>query len=219
MKNILSTLIFIGLSLSSFAQISHDDANSIVNKYIESEKLTAGYWLYTFNSSMTKSLEIKLISSKIISPDYEAWTYFLDEEPFTNWSHDCRYIFVNKENGKLTVQKEKFPPSDMNKWSIITELPKIPKGKKFDFNTTIKSTLKSGLTPSNCYAVIISGGIDRTRNWERYWNDCSAIYSTLVNVYDYLDDHIYVLISDGTNPADDMQLNDFTFQSSPLDLA
>jgi len=218
MKRILNSLIFIGLSLSSFGQISQNEANVIVNNYIKNEKISDDYWLYAYNKSMTKSLEIKLVSNEIKSPDFETWTYFLDEIPFANWSHDCRYIFINKENGKLTVRKEKLPPSDMNEWSIITELPKIPKGKKFDFNTTMKSTLKSGLTPSNCYAVIISGGIDHTRNWERYWNDCSAIYSTLVNVYDYLDDHIYVLISDGTDPADDMQLNDFTFQSSPLDL-
>ena len=92
---------------------------------------------------MTKSLEIKLVSNEIKSPDFETWTYFLDEIPFANWSHDCRYIFINKENGKLTVRKEKLPPSDMNEWSIITELPKIPKGKKFDFNNDVFGTIYS----------------------------------------------------------------------------
>ena len=47
---------------------------------------------------------------------------------------------------------------------------------------------------------------------------CSAIYSTLINVYGYPKDHIYVLISDGTNPEHDRHHYDGHYDSSPLDL-
>lgn len=61
------------------------------------------------------------------------------------------------------------------------------------------------------------GGIKDSSNYIRYWNDCAAIYSTLVNVYGYNRNHIYVLMSDGTNPANDRRTNN-GFDSSPLDL-
>lgn len=54
-------------------------------------------------------------------------------------------------------------------------------------------------------------------NWQRYWNDCSAIYSALVDVYNYEDDHIYTIMSDGTNTANDRRISG-GYDSSPLDL-
>ena len=56
---------------------------------------------------------------------------------------------------------------------------------------------------SNDYAVIISGGYSKQKNYERYYNDCAAIYSALRYVYHYQRDHILVIMSDGTNPAKD----------------
>ena len=89
--------------------------------------------------------------------------------------------------------------------------------KLFDFKKSDATLLKSGLTPANCYAVIISGGYDMANNWQRYWNDCSAIYSALVDVYNYEDDHIYTIMSDGTSTANDRRISG-GYDSSPLDL-
>jgi hypothetical protein len=55
-------------------------------------------------------------------------------------------------------------------------------------------------------------------NYERYWNDCSFIYQTLVNQYDVPKDNIFVAMSDGTDPADDMRCQSGKFKSQPLDL-
>ncbi|MBR5061288.1 MAG: hypothetical protein IKX24_04005 [Prevotella sp.] len=69
------------------------------------------------------------------------------------------------------------------------------------------------------YAVIINGGFNKYNNHIRYWNDCSYIYSTLVNKYYYDKNKVFVLMSDGTSPADDRLLYDgVTTDSSPLDL-
>ncbi len=102
------------------------------------------------------------------------------------------------------------------------------KGKLFDFKKS-ETGLKSVTTydASNDYAVIISGGFDDENNWIRYWNDCSAMYSALVDVYDYLPSHIYVIMSDGTSSGLDRVLSVtydswgnpiYTRDSSPLDL-
>jgi len=113
------------------------------------------------------------------------------------------------------------------KVKVLQPMPE--KGKLFDFKKKNKIGLKSTTTydASNDYAVIISGGYDDENNWFRYWNDCSAIYSALVDVYNYSPSHIYVIISDGTSSGNDRVLSvepdgqggfNYTRDSSPLDL-
>ncbi|MBR1462352.1 MAG: T9SS type A sorting domain-containing protein [Prevotella sp.] len=55
-------------------------------------------------------------------------------------------------------------------------------------------------------------------NKERYWNDCSEIYKTLIDIYNYPKNHIYVIMSDGTSPNIDRSLLNGNHDSSPLDL-
>ena len=66
--------------------------------------------------------------------------------------------------------------------------------------------------------MITSGGGNLSNNRVRYWKDCAAVYSALINLYGYTRDHIYVLISDGTDPGLDRNHNNDYFDSSPLDL-
>lgn len=57
-------------------------------------------------------------------------------------------------------------------------------------------------------------------NHSRYWNNCSAMFRILVNDYSYQKNHIYLLVSDGTSPAIDMDMGrngEGPYQSSPLD--
>ena len=69
------------------------------------------------------------------------------------------------------------------------------------------------------YAVIISGGRNKMFNHERYWNDCAFLYRTLRQEYHISKDHIFLLMADGDNPANDMLCDDATgFASSPTDL-
>jgi hypothetical protein len=70
----------------------------------------------------------------------------------------------------------------------------------------------------HCYAVIISGGIDANYNDFHFYNDVYFLYRTLVNDYGYQDDHIYVLMSDGTDPGLDMCLQDLSKINSNPDL-
>lgn len=55
-------------------------------------------------------------------------------------------------------------------------------------------------------------------NYERYWNDCSFIYQTLVNKYGVPKENIFPLMSDGDNPNEDMRLTTGGFASQSLDL-
>ena len=221
MKAIYFSLLMIFSIFSTVlsAQISIKQADNIIQEYIEKE-ITEYYWLYSNeNIKADKSgvTTILIWNREFISNDNSCFVYFIDEYPYANWEHPCRYLFVNKSNGQIHEKKAKTPPENLETWKMITPLPDVPENIKFDFS---KSTLnfRSGINPQNCYAVILSGGYDMGSNHERYWNDCEAIYSTLINVYSYLKNHIYVLISDGTDPANDRRRVNGIYDSSPLDL-
>jgi hypothetical protein len=163
-----------------------------------------------------------IASSKAVeSPDYKSWFFFVDEQPYQDWEHLCYYAFVNYDTGELEIVKAKFPPklSDMET-KVLQPMP--PSGKLFDFKKE-NANLKSAATTndaSNDYAVIISGGYDNENTYIRYWNHCSAMYSALVDVYNYSPSHIYVLMADGTSSGNDrvLTVNPLTRDSSPLDL-
>lgn len=69
------------------------------------------------------------------------------------------------------------------------------------------------------YVVMINGGMSKLMNHERYWNDCSFLYTTLRQKYRIPKRNITVLMSDGGDPGNDM-LRDGAggFASSPADL-
>ena len=81
-----------------------------------------------------------------------------------------------------------------------------------------KKLMESGDNMSDNWAVIISGGANPILNYERYWNNCSAMYKCLRNVYNYRRDRIFVLMSDGVSSESDRHLNIGWYESSPLDL-
>jgi hypothetical protein len=218
-KIIVSISILFILPTLLFAQITKKQADKIVSEYIENE-ITDYHWLYSNDSITPDKNGLTTISTwhkEFVSIHNPCFVYFIDEYPYANWVHPCRYLFVNKKDGQIYVKKAKTPPENMETWKMLTTLPKIQEDAKFDFSKN-NPKLRSGINTQNCYAVIISGGYNMSNNHVRYWNDCSAIYSALTNVYGYLDDHIYVLISDGTNPANDRHLISGSYDSSPLDL-
>ncbi len=70
------------------------------------------------------------------------------------------------------------------------------------------------------YVVIVSGGMNKLMNQERYWNDCSFLYRTLLYDYHFPKENITLLISDGGEPGDDQLRSDgggFTSSSPDLD--
>ncbi|MEX2721387.1 MAG: C13 family peptidase [Candidatus Wukongarchaeota archaeon] len=61
-------------------------------------------------------------------------------------------------------------------------------------------------TLSTRYAVLISGGINAAKNYQRYWNDMKFMYSILINI-GYDADNIKVIYADGVGRDGDMPVN------------
>lgn len=221
MKKRVLFISFILISIVSVSQIT--SGNKFVDEYLNQEKVSQEAIVYQFQPQNKAERVIESVMKEtILTLSKEELAFFVDESPNANWGHSCRYIAVNTKTGAVRSEHRLMPPSNLQLWDMVYgTFPKID-GKCFDFKKLNQGGAKTppvGLTPDKCYAVIISGGMDPYNNHNRYWNDCQAIYNALTYEYGYLDSHIYVLMSDGTNPAADRHFTGTTYyDSSPLDL-
>lgn len=92
--------------------------------------------------------------------------------------------------------------------------------KKILYKVITLIVLLTGLTNvvhATNYAVIINAESNGEHNHIRYWNDCSAVYQTLLSK-GFSQDHIYVAMSDGTDLDDDYLNENGDPDNSSLDL-
>ncbi len=150
------------------------------------------------------------------------WLVFVDECPYAGWEHPCKYFYIKKSIESGRIEKSVFildsvrPPGDVD-LRRVKVMPRFRTDRK-PVVGKLQPYTDMNASSGHTYAVILSGGMNRNANSERYWNDCSFIYQTLRNTYHVPKENISVLISDGTDPADDMTLYSGGTGSSPLDL-
>lgn len=213
-------LTFIGFINEANAQITQSEAYELVKNNLGTNRLDT-LEIFASKQIMPAFSSIDIAIETITSPDYSSWMFFIDEKPTENWSHACRYIFVGS-NGELETIESTFYPIKPS----LFDMDRIKKSVIFYDSSCLinptndKTILNARFFDDNKYAVIISGGANPRSNHVRYWNDCSYIYSTLVNIYRYNPANIFVLMSDGTNPGQDrcIDSNNDILDSSPLDL-
>ena len=151
-----------------------------------------------------------------------AWIFFVDAEPMKGWEHDCYVVSIAKKIGKYQSPaplstKFRLPPmGNFSPLEVKNRYGVRAFQKPYVKKATLTNEVKSAA--GRTYAVILSGGHNKYSNYERYWNDCSFVYQTLVNKYGVPKNNIAVVMSDGTNPAEDMHLTTGGYKSSPLDL-
>lgn len=158
------------------------------------------------------------------SRDY--WYFFVDAEPLKGWEHECYRAYVSKNTypDYATVSTEllSMPPVGIIPFPLEVK-------NRYGLNSTIKPSVKNWDEQNNpvppsedakrTYALIISGGVNYFNNHERYWNDCSFIYQTLVKKYGVPKANIYPIMADGNDPGIDMVLADWSdYRSQSLDL-
>ena len=149
-----------------------------------------------------------------ITAPSEGWMIFIDDIPQAGWEHACRYIFVSRD-GDIRIEKSTSPPHDFHLFTAV-ETRSYRENYLAENRMPTRTKFSAPTDPivGEKWALIVNGGYAQSSNYPRYWNDLSNIYCTLVDIYGFEDDHIWVLCSDGTNPAPDQSNG----QSSPLDL-
>lgn len=154
----------------------------------------------------------------------KVWTIFVDAEPMKGWEHECYTLTIPKTitttvNVAIPSSKlqRKLPPSGnfvplsvKNRYGAnANSAPSVAK---------VSQTNQTQTVAQRTYAIILSGGVNKLSNYERYWNDCSFVYQTLVNKYGVPKENIYPIMADGNDPAADMRLTTGGFKSQSLDL-
>ena len=160
----------------------------------------------------------------------DQWTIFIDAEPLAGWAHPCYLLRDPKcpevgDSREYVAERAKydFPPCGRYEDLLVKD--------RYGAMASIKPRIRRKSIPSDAgeaeaqlscaertYAVILSGGGNPFSNYERYWNDCSFIYQTLVNRYGVPREHIIPIMSDGNYPADDMKSIGGSYCSQDLDL-
>lgn len=209
MKNVLLLLsvvfncLFSTVSLAQTAKsISKDDALAIAQKQF-----------------VGKDVDYYILSNST-SP---VWNIFVDAEPMKGWQHDCYVLTIPKATTTdiNTIRPRKLLRKMPPKVDYAPLLVKNRYGSNANTKPLVKKAVSSNsnnVTAQRTYAIILSGGINKNANHERYWNDCSFIYQTLVNKYDIPKENIYPIMSDGDDPAVDMRCVSGGYKSQSLDL-
>jgi hypothetical protein len=229
MKKVIFRMVYLWIvlfiPLSSIAQYSSEkaDSDSVFYSYVKKSAVPQNAWLYSYPTTVNGKTKIfNILNEEIITPETDSHLYFIDEEPFSNWTHRCQLVFINVKTRGITSIRALNPPQHLENWKMLSVMPKSTEVKLYDNASSLTSQsstlIPMSVTPQHRYAIILSGGADLYNNWVRYWNDCSTIFSTLRTNYSFPQDHIYVLMSDGNSSANDRHLNNGNYDSSPLDL-
>lgn len=151
------------------------------------------------------------------------WNIFVDAEPMKGWQHDCYVLTIPKAT--TTDINTIRPRSVLRKMPPLEDYAPLLVKNRYGSNANSKPQVRKAVSSNGSneaaqrtYAIILSGGVNKNSNYERYWNDCSFIYQTLVNKYSIPKGNIYPIMSDGNNPAADMRSIFGGYKSQPLDL-
>lgn len=195
--------------------VSKQEAFSIVKSYFSGQDVDYYY-------CDKPVFEVTDKDRYIYASQNNTWEFFVDAEPMKGWEHDCYIVSIAKEIGEYLyptplLTKFRLPPmGNFSPLEVKNRYGVRAFQKPYVKKATLTNEVKSAA--EHTYAVILSGGHNKYCNSERYWNDCSFVYQTLVNKYGVPKNNIAVVMSDGTNPAEDMRLTTGGYKSSPLDL-
>jgi hypothetical protein len=152
--------------------------------------------LYVLEDVQPANSEIKA-GHQIIPIKQPTAVVFVDDEPMANWSHDCRYLLHDADNGKLYQEvKANFPPYLVNPpdtfkafhISVATQNP-LRKIWTSDLEIRLPWRFRKGKR----YAILFSGASNN-----RHTNDLEFLYRQLVDRFYFDEDNITVLNYDGT---------------------
>jgi hypothetical protein len=142
----------------------------------------------------------------------ESWFFFVDEQPGANWEHKASYILVDKTTRAVKSIPAMSPPKEMMELKplntrAISEMQMLKQNIKL-VNPQIVTDIPIEIIKKEKYAVLLSGGMNSTYNYARYWNDLKFIYKALKEKYGYTDSGIIVLYANGTHvPNGDLDGN------------
>lgn len=183
MKKISFLLMCLLFTFGLKAQITRQQADALVTNQIFTSSL-GNVDIYAFPEMVTSSERIDLADGTSIAvPYHSCYAYFIDLMPFANWSHPCKYCFVNANGSHSMVDAEMAPEEEhLSAISLMQRpvstpnytIPENAHGNSFELGDM-----------SHKWAVLICGNHHGNGEHGRFWFDLSSVYTVLANVYHY----------------------------------
>ncbi len=167
---------------------------------------TSGKRVHISPEPLAPGTEVKTWSRTVFTTDRQGWLVFIDDVAQANFEHPCRYVFVDQDTLEMTIHEATTPPVDVGLYrELDTKMKRISDAVREVRPRPYQGPRKTLSNPRGgaSYALLLSGGASAGSNHIRYYNDTVFMYTTLKEVYGFIDQDIHVLVSDGTNPAAD----------------
>jgi len=186
LRNSVLTVLAVLIASMAFPQFSRQQAIDLVlNTILSGETGTVNVHA-SYNVILdTEHIDKDDYISSLTCPYPSNWVFFVDDMPVAKWAHPCRYIFVNSSTGDYQVLNDKMYPSGLETdYELISHIP-VPPSNPQD----LTGTPFSNPAPPNdhLYAVLIT-----SYDTKEQWKDICTIYNTLINVYGYKKENIFV---------------------------
>ncbi|MCK9424248.1 MAG: T9SS type A sorting domain-containing protein [Bacteroidales bacterium] len=187
--------VFILIPGLCLAQFSREQAKNLVLNQLLAGTLDHVI-VYLANDPKSGQNGLMLGDATSISYPFNSnWVFFIDDNPFAGWAHSCRYAFISAETGEVNLITKDFFPSGLKiSFTLISSIPFI---ESIPLNPDPNNVLAPVQTNPHLHAVFICG-----QDYSVFWNDVSAVYSTLVNYYGYSKENILVLYANGPNTCE-----------------
>jgi hypothetical protein len=138
---------------------------------------------------------------------------FADDDPKANFGHDCRYLLYNPETGEFIREvPARFPPNltkSANRLTSFFAPVTFEKPLPYWYRPPIYFCPR--LVPTGTRYAILYSGLTQAR----HLNDMEFAYRTLMNVYGFKAENIYVLNYDGTRSVFDITLGNWPGNNTP----
>ena len=142
--------------------------------------------IFGLSQELTSSDTIYLEDGSFVQvPFSHCLGYFIDYQPMANWSHPCKYCFVDMSLGYTMISAD-MPPKNND----LIELSLCPRSNPNPtplVSDTIFVRNSNSLDTSHKWAVLICGNGCETR----FWFDLSSVYTVLTNVYGYQEGSVW----------------------------
>ena len=176
-----------------------------------SENIIPAQTTIEYNAFGVKTEETS--KTTIVSPKYDSWLAVIGPDFTINGPQKQLHFFINIETGEYF--EILLDGRAVVEWDDSRNI--------YDYSNADYSQLLPKILPnspsrsSSRWAVILSGGVDKFHNCERYWNDCQYAYLALTQQLNYPSSHILCLVADGQNPEADRKIGENIYDSSPID--
>ena len=138
-KTRTALLVFLSLTVataSAMAQISKEAAYDIViqqglNGSVEGKRV------YVMSDPVAANTVVETWKGAINLPAAEGWLFFIDDHPFANWEHPCRYVVVDGATGEYTEIAARVPPDNIGDMEELAgvDVPEAVPMNKLTFPT------------------------------------------------------------------------------------